>query len=198
MSPDSFADVKEQYLQDMVTTPVTDPSTTLPPVNVTAGGEVGLSPTVTDTDVVNQIVAEQPSTTLDPVTIQGKREANVAPVVTGLDPVTVTAPTDASTPVVTTPPAAPEEKEEEPKKEKEPEEKPKEQPTNLYPTITTLPPPKRPGRQPIITGESPSRLLADALSAYRPSGAIEGGESGKERQNVWNEKSLRLKDALGL
>jgi hypothetical protein len=198
MSPDSFADVKEQYLQDMVTTPVTDPSTTLPPVNVTAGGEVGLSPTVTDTDVVNQIVAEQPSTTLDPVTIQGKREANVAPVVTGLDPVTVTAPTDVSTPVVTTPPAAPEEKEEEPKKEKEPEEKPKEQPTNLYPTITTLPPPKRPGRQPIITGESPSRLLADALSAYRPSGAIEGGESGKERQNVWNEKSLRLKDALGL
>jgi hypothetical protein len=243
MSPDSFADVKEQYLQDMVTTPVTDPSTTLPPVNVTAGGEVGLSPTVTDLDLVRQ-VAEQPTPTVDSaelervlvqgqganvanvapvvtdvsnvdqvgiqttpavdarelerVTIQGQREANVSPVVTGLDPVTVTAPTDSPTPVVTTPPPAPEEKEEEPKKEKEPEEKPKEQPTNLYPTVTTLPPPKRPGRQPIITGESPARLLADALSAYRPSGAIEGGESGKERQNVWNEKSLRLKDALGL
>jgi hypothetical protein len=41
-------------------------------------------------------------------------------------------------------------------------------------------------------------LLADALAAYRPAGAIEGEESGKERQNVWNEKSLRLKDALGL
>jgi len=194
MSPDNFADIKEQYLQDMVTTPVTDPSTTLAPVNVTAGNEVGLSPTVTDTDVVNQIVAEQPSTTLDPVTIQGQREANVAPVVTGLDPVTVTAPTDVSSELT----PAPEEKEEEPKEEKEPEEKPKEQPKSLYPTVTSVPPPKRPGRQPIITGESPARLLADSLAAYRPSGAIEGGESGKERQNVWNEKSLRLKDALGL
>jgi hypothetical protein len=67
-----------------------------------------------------------------------------------------------------------------------------------YPTITSVPPPKRPGRQPIITGASPARLLADALAAYRPAGAIEGAESGKERQNVWNEKSLRLKDALGL
>jgi hypothetical protein len=67
-----------------------------------------------------------------------------------------------------------------------------------YPTITRVPPPPPPRRQPIITGVSPARLLADALAAYRPAGAIEGEESGKERQNVWNEKSLRLKDALGL
>jgi hypothetical protein len=66
-----------------------------------------------------------------------------------------------------------------------------------YPTITSVPPPGR-SRQPIITGASPARLLADALAAYRPAGAIEGEETGKERQNVWNEKSLRLKDALGL
>jgi len=67
-----------------------------------------------------------------------------------------------------------------------------------YPTITRVPPPPPPRRAPIITGASPARLLADALAAYRPAGAIEGEESGKERQNVWNEKSLRLKDALGL
>jgi hypothetical protein len=29
-------------------------------------------------------------------------------------------------------------------------------------------------------------------------GEIESKESGKKRQNVWNEESLRLKDALGL
>ena len=29
-------------------------------------------------------------------------------------------------------------------------------------------------------------------------GVIECKESGKKRQNVWNEESLRLKDALGL
>jgi hypothetical protein len=67
-----------------------------------------------------------------------------------------------------------------------------------YPTITRVPPPPPPRRAPIITGASPARLLADALAAYRPAGAIEGEESGKERRNVWNEKSLRLKDALGL
>jgi len=100
----------------------------------------------------------------------------------------------AEPPPAPSPPPAPEVKAEEPKKE----EAPKKEAKKLYPTVTSVPPPKRPGRQPIITGVSPARLLADALAAYRPAGAIEGEESGKERQNVWNEKSLRLKDALGL
>jgi len=103
---------------------------------------------------------------------------------TALEPVTVTPPAA---------PAAPEVKAEELKKEE-----PKKEAKKLYPTVTNVPPPAKPGRQPIITGVSPARLLADALAAYRPAGAIEGEESGKERQNVWNEKSLRLKDALGL
>jgi len=66
-----------------------------------------------------------------------------------------------------------------------------------YPTVTGVPP-KRPTRAPIITGATTPRLLADALAAYRPSGAIEGKGTGDERQDVWNEKSLRLRDALGL
>jgi hypothetical protein len=66
-----------------------------------------------------------------------------------------------------------------------------------YPTITGVPPKRRP-RTPIITGATTPRLLADALAAYRPSGAIEGKGTGDERQDVWNEKSLRLRDALGL
>jgi hypothetical protein len=36
------------------------------------------------------------------------------------------------------------------------------------------------------------------LTAYRGAGEIEGDPSGKPRKNVWNEASLRLKDALGL
>ena len=186
-----------------------------------------VAPVVTDLDLVKQ-VAEQPTPTVEPAELervivqgQGANVANVAPVQTEitsptanttrtLDPVTVTATTekapepgfeeykplpekkvsDVVTDVATLPekPAAPEAKTEEPKKESK----------KLYPTVTGVRPPARPGRQPIITGASPARLLADALAAYRPSGAIEGEESGKERQNVWNEKSLRLKDALGL
>jgi hypothetical protein len=145
-----------------------------------------------------------PSTPLERVEILGKyeppEEKKVSEVVTdvftpptALEPVTVTPPPVAPPP----PPPAPEVKAEEPKKE-EPKKEAKKEAKKLYPTVTSVPPPKRPGRQPIITGASPARLLADALAAYRPAGAIEGEESGKERQNVWNEKSLRLKDALGL
>ena len=41
-------------------------------------------------------------------------------------------------------------------------------------------------------------LSATGLTAYRPAGEIESEETGKRRQDVWNEASLRLKDALGL
>jgi hypothetical protein len=44
----------------------------------------------------------------------------------------------------------------------------------------------------------PTSTLGQALTGYRGAGEIEGKKSGKPRQNVWNEESLRLKDALGL
>ena len=44
----------------------------------------------------------------------------------------------------------------------------------------------------------PSAGLTQALTAQRGAGEIEGDPSGKPRKNVWNEASLRLKDALGL
>ena len=119
----------------------------------------------------------KPTVELEPVTITAKREE---------PPVEPPAPTPEPAPV-----SEPETKAEEPVKPKAAE------PKKTYPTVTSVPRPL-PTRQPIITGASPARLLADALAAYRPAGAIEGEESGKERQNVWNEKSLRLKDALGL
>jgi hypothetical protein len=127
---------------------------------------------------------------LEKVTVTAKSE-EPAPTITDIVAKTMEPP---PAPTVPTEPAAPEVKAEEPKKE----EAPKKEAKKLYPTVTSVPPPARPGKQPIITGASPARLLADALAAYRPAGAIEGEESGKERQNVWNEKSLRLKDALGL
>jgi hypothetical protein len=42
--------------------------------------------------------------------------------------------------------------------------------------------------------------LAQALSIapYRGAGEIEDPSTGKKRRNVWNEESLRLKDALGI
>jgi hypothetical protein len=184
-----------------------EPSVELPPVTVTGQRE----PTV-ELDPVT--ITGKREYELDPVTIIGKREDEVAPPVTELDPVTIVGKKDpiyeldpvtiTGKPDVEFDPVTITGKKEDdviiedplPKK-KEPEEKPKGETKKVYPTITSVPPPRQ-SRQPIITGASPARLLADALAAYRPAGAIEGEESGKERQNVWNEKSLRLKDALGL
>ena len=111
-----------------------------------------------------------PPTELEKVTVTAKREEE-APTITDIVAKTM------EPPPAPPPPPAPEVKAEETKKE----EAPKKESKKLYPTVTSVPPPAKPGRQPIITGASPARLLADALAAYRPAGAIEGEESGKVR-----------------
>jgi len=45
--------------------------------------------------------------------------------------------------------------------------------------------------------QAPAPTSTTGLTSYRAPGEIEG-ESGLDRENVWNEASLRLKDALGL
>ena len=185
-----------------------DPTVEFPPVTITGKREP-------DVELDPVTITGKREYELDPVTIIGKREDEVAPPITELDPVTIVGKKDpiyeldpvtiTGKPDVEFDPVTITGKKEDdviiedplPEK-KEPEEKPKSETKKVYPTITSVPPPKKPRAPPIITGASPARLLADALAAYRPSGAIEGEESGKERQNVWNEKSLRLKDALGL
>ena len=176
---------------------VTDPFVDIAPppdlgtkyINYPVDPFVDISPPPTEpTAVATEPVAPTSAKPVEfqQVTVSDKREP--APTITDIVANTMESP-PAPAPV-----PAPEVKTEEPKKEEAPNKETKK----LYPTVTSVPPPARPGRQPIITGASPARLLADALAAYRPAGAIEGEESGKERQNVWNEKSLRLKDALGL
>jgi hypothetical protein len=176
------ADPNAVPLDRVTTTYVTDPFQDIAPPQDSTNG----SATVTDVDT------GRPETELDRVVVSGQRETDPQ-----LDTVTVTAArepdpviTDVTT-ETTAPTAATEEPaaKEEPKKEEEPRQK--------YPTVTGVPP-KRRTRAPIITGATTPRLLADALAAYRPAGAIEGKGTGDERQDVWNEKSLRLRDALGL
>jgi hypothetical protein len=181
------ADPNAVPLDRVTTTYVTDPFQDIAPPQDSAN----VSATVTDVDTGT------PATELDRVTVSGERETDPQ-----LDTVTITAAREPSTAVTdvttetTTPTAAAEEPaaKEEPKKE---EPKKEEKPRQRYPTVTGVAP-KKPTRAPIITGVTTPRLLADALAAYRPSGAIEGKGTGDERQDVWNEKSLRLRDALGL
>lgn len=58
------------------------------------------------------------------------------------------------------------------------------------PTVTTL-------GQALAPPLFPSSPVS-GLTSYRGAGEIEGQQTGKPRRNVWNEASLRLKDALGL
>jgi len=45
---------------------------------------------------------------------------------------------------------------------------------------------------------TPTAGVTTGLTGAGGAGEIEGKETGKQRQNVWNEESLRLKDALGV
>lgn len=67
------------------------------------------------------------------------------------------------------------------------------------------------GVSPRMQARAPSSALAEALqtpfygalpttglTSYRGAGEIESSETGGKRRNVWNEASLRLKDALGI
>jgi hypothetical protein len=210
---EEYKPIPEPKVSDVVTdVPPTTPPATPPPsldrVVVTGQRDlvdpfVDIAPPPPPPEVVTPFVAPPvaPPPSLPPVEVVAKAEQLPEPGFEEYKPLPEPKISDVVTDVVAPPPPAPppaapivpEVKAEEPKKEEPPKK-----PEKIYPTVTGVPPPARPGRQPIITGVSPARLLADALAAYRPAGAIEGEESGKERQNVWNEKSLRLKDALGL
>lgn len=49
-----------------------------------------------------------------------------------------------------------------------------------------------------VLGVDTTPLSTTGLTSYRGAGEIESPETGGKRRNVWNEASLRLKDALGL
>jgi hypothetical protein len=63
-------------------------------------------------------------------------------------------------------------------------------------TTTYLSPKTRTAAAP--TSALGSALGTTGLTSYRGAGEIEGAGSGKPRKKVWNEESLKLKDALGV
>lgn len=107
--------------------------------------------------------------------------------------------------VVDEPPAEEEKPPEEDEKPPEEEDKPpgeKEEPYKpdlfIYSGRTPKPRPKTNLGTTLQAPFAPSTTLGQALTGYRGAGEIEGKKTGKPRRDVWNEESLRLKDALGL
>ena len=103
------------------------------------------------------------------------------------------------------PPAEEEKPPEEDEKPPEEEDKPpgeKEEPYKpdlfIYSGRTPKPRPRTNLGTTLQAPFAPSTTLGQALTGYRGAGEIEGKKTGKPRRDVWNEESLRLKDALGL
>jgi hypothetical protein len=192
--------------------PVTaPPAAALEPVTVAAQRPAD----ITDTDIINTIAAEKKPDAvlqdvtvtgkrkeplaLEPVTITGKREEpqSLAPVtITGkrdgeLEPVTITGKRDGELDPVTITGKA-----DEPAATPEKEPAPKDKP--YQPNLFILG-----GKQPKVPTKPSTSVLGQALgttglTASRGAGEIEDTSTGKKRKKVWNEETLRLKDALGV
>jgi len=147
-----------------------------PGMTVTAPRDVPIIDTTTPPVVPEEIVVTAPGT--KGIEVVGKKED--VPIIDTVIP-------DLTAPIL------------------QPEEQPLEEepvPEEPYkPQITIfggVPPKRRTLPQTLQAPFYPSAGLTQALTAQRGAGEIEGDPSGKPRKNVWNEASLRLKDALGL
>ena len=100
-------------------------------------------------------------------------------------------------------PEVPKTKEEEPTKPAEPSkpsEVTKPETTTATDIFSYVPSKRRPTQslaQLITARQYPTTGITQGMTPRAP-GEIESEVTGKKRRNVWNEASLRLKDALGL
>ena len=152
----------------------------------------------------------EPSPALKPVSKIPATDKPIIDLITGNDSETPktttpsTTPAKTETPIVTPPSEVPPSEappKETPPEKTPPEETPSEAPYKPELFIFGKVTPKKKSTslsQAINAPFYPSTGLTQALTASRPAGEIEADPSGKKRQNVWNEASLRLKDALGL
>jgi len=146
---------------------------------------------------------------LPEVTITGTREKEYTPeITTPPKPIAAIPAADVTTPPTAgsdpTPPpslAEPETPVEEPLAEEAPTEKaPADKPSTYKPDIfvTTYKKPKSGSYSSTLGAALGTTGATTGLTAERGAGEIEGTSTGKKRKQVWNEESLKLKDALGV
>lgn len=111
-----------------------------------------------------------------------------------LSEVKVTAPPEVAPTSDKQPVAQEPAKQAEPTKEAEAPKKPTLSP--IY--FTGVTPPLAQALGTSFTGGAATTGISTGLAGERGAGELESKETGKERKNVWNEASLRLKDALGV
>ena len=144
---------------------------------------------------------------LPEVTITGTREEPYAPEVTlppkdtaqlGLATDTTETTTKPPTADIVPPPSTeePDVAEEEAPTEKAPADKPSTYRPDIF--VTTYKKPKSGGSMATLGAALGTASATAGLTSSRGAGEIEGTSTGGKRKKVWNEESLKLKDALGV
>jgi hypothetical protein len=144
---------------------------------------------------------------LPEVTITGTREQPYVPEVTlppkdtaslGLTPDTTETTTKPPTADIVPPPSTeePDVAEEEAPAEETPADKPSTYRPDIF--VTTYKKPKSGGSMATLGAALGTAGVSTGLTSSRGAGEIEGTGTGGKRKKVWNEESLKLKDALGV
>jgi hypothetical protein len=179
----------DQAIIDLINPPATTPPGEPPPFVPPA-----VEPPVTTPPVVSEPppdVDKPPPVVTEPPPPPPPPEVEVEP------PLVDVPPADVDKPLVDEPPSPPPPPD-------EPPPPPPDVEDEYKPEIFIFggkEPPKKPRPELRTTLQGPfypTSTLGQALTGYRGAGEIEGKKTGKPRKNVWNEESLRLKDALGL
>lgn len=175
---------------DPKTNTIIAPGTVTPtsPTPKTVAPTVSVTPPTTPTPAPVEPATPGPAVPKTPTPTPKEPYTPVQPVdkpeVT-VTPPTITTPADTTPTVTPETPTTPKTETKTPPKEKEP--------LFIYSYLSG------PLRSPVVSaGAEKGPVSTVGLTAYRPAGEIESEETGKQRQDVWNEASLRLKDALGL
>lgn len=160
--------------------PATIPSVETEPVNI---GEL---PEVTITGTREQPYASE-------VTLPPKDTASL-----GLTPDTTETTTKPPTADIVPPPSTeePDVAEEEAPAEETPADKPSTYRPDIF--VTTYKKPKSGGSMATLGAALGTAGVSTGLTSSRGAGEIEGTGTGGKRKKVWNEESLKLKDALGV
>jgi len=213
MTPASDVEFETKTITSPRSTDITSTNIISPAASIAAPAAAALEPAgITNTEVMNAIAAEStPAVSapaaevaapapveLEPVTVTAQRppaditSTDIIDTPAQLDDVTITGKKE-ETPLNVAAVEEPATVEEPPPEEKPPADKP------YKPNLFILG-----GKQPKAPTKPSTSVLGQALgtttglTASRGAGEIEDPSTGKKRKKVWNEETLRLKDALGV
>ena len=173
-----------------ITPPITPVSPSTPAIPSTPSiSSISPIPPIPPTPPIKPISVEKPP--VEPTSVETPTVKPISPT----EPPSVVSPPSITPPTVTEPTIITEPSESPTKTPEQPKTTPPKKGEPITITTSVLKPPTIKAALPTIYGQFASPLTPSA-SAYIPAGEIPGAETGKPREDVWNQESLR--EGLGI